>query len=303
MPELITERRKIPCPYCRCAGHLYFQFYMKEYYHCNACDLIFLNMPIEQDRDDLMYYRENYFDEYANDQKTNHRIKLYQNILDDIEKRKKQGDILDVGCGLGLFLKEAKDRGWEITGIDPSEESILFAKEFIGNDAFTGTLKNLNRNHLYDVITSINVLDQFEESWNEIPMMKSLLKPGGIVYLRFPNGVFHASILRLFLKFSSKPYINPFLVFHRYVFTRGFIQRVLSDTGFSNVCIRNATLSGADIYRSHPSLSTVARLLNYLVWLSAKSIEIASRGYWLLGPSLEVIVKKQDDYDQSLPSR
>jgi 2-polyprenyl-3-methyl-5-hydroxy-6-metoxy-1,4-benzoquinol methylase len=245
-------------------------------------------MPIEQDRDDLMYYRENYFDEYANDQKTKHRIKLYQNILNDIEKRKKRGDILDVGCGLGLFLKEAKDRGWEITGIDPSEESIQFAKELIGNDAFTGILKNLNRNHLYDVITSINVLDQFEESWNEIPMMKSLLKPGGIVYLRFPNGVFHASILRLFLKFSSKPYINQFLVFNRYVFTRGFIQRVLSDTGFSNVYIRNATLSGAGLYQRLFTLKATGVFINYIVWHFVRFLEIISRGRILWSPSLQV---------------
>ena len=288
MPELITKRRTIACPYCRCAGHFYFQYYMKEYYHCNACGLIFLNMPIEQDRDDLMYYRENYFDEYANDQKTKHRIKLYQSILDDIEMRKKQGDILDVGCGLGLFLKEAKGRDWEITGIDPSEESIQFAKELIGNDACTGTLKDLDRDHLYDVITYINVLDQYEESWNEIPIMKSLLKPGGVVYLRFPNGAFHASTVRLFLKFSSKPYINPFLVFHRYAFTRGFIQRVLSDNGFSNICIRNATLSGADLYQKIFILKATGVFINYIVWHFVRFLEIISRGRILWSPSLQV---------------
>ena len=289
MPGLIPARGENVCPYCRRTARFDFLFYVRSYYRCEGCDLIFLKNPSTADnKDPIDYYRGKYHSERAHDQEACLRTTLYPRILEDIERYKKPGRILDVGCGLGLFLREARDRGWDVVGVDPSHQSIQHARELIDEAAVTGTLKDLKPDSYFDVVTSINVLDHLMTPWAETDAMRHFLKPGGLLYLRFPNGLFHRNMLRFLSFFGFRNSIQPFLVFHQYAFTTTFIRRLLSDTGFTNIRIRNAALSGADIYRSRLLLSVITGLLNRLVSLSAKSMGIASRGRVLCGPSLEV---------------
>lgn len=59
----------------------------------------------------MEFYRNEYYKIYSKDQRGGYRIGMNGHILDLIETRKKIGKILDVGTGLGFFLKEAQKRG------------------------------------------------------------------------------------------------------------------------------------------------------------------------------------------------
>jgi 2-polyprenyl-3-methyl-5-hydroxy-6-metoxy-1,4-benzoquinol methylase len=45
-----------------------------------------------------------------------------------------------LGCGCGFFLKETRERGWQVLGVDPSRKLIEYDKLLIGDDVICGTL-------------------------------------------------------------------------------------------------------------------------------------------------------------------
>ena len=48
--------------------------------------------------------------------------------LAELEKqRQPKGHLLDVGCGIGTFLRLAREQGWEPHGVDPSKSGSAFA--------------------------------------------------------------------------------------------------------------------------------------------------------------------------------
>lgn len=101
--------------------------------------------------------------------------------------------VLDVGCGDGVFVQEARERGILAEGIDPT---------FTGKNP---NIKNLNLNEFkskqkYDCVISIYGLPYYSSNtFNArlaVYQMLKLVKPGGtlIVYpVTFPNKSFSAN--------------------------------------------------------------------------------------------------------------
>jgi SAM-dependent methyltransferase len=51
-------------------------------------------------------------------------IDSYNKLLDGMEKYRKLNTLIDVGCGKGWFLLEARKRGWDVYGTEFSDEAI-----------------------------------------------------------------------------------------------------------------------------------------------------------------------------------
>jgi len=54
---------------------------------------------------------------------------IYHEKLEIIEQHVRGRKILDIGCGAGFFLKEAKNREWDVTGVEPSSLAANYAKK------------------------------------------------------------------------------------------------------------------------------------------------------------------------------
>jgi len=91
-------------------------------------------------------------------------ISYLETVLDYIEKVP-VASLLDIGCGDGKFLYEARKRfpDMALSGNDYSERAIAFAKAFnFGNNVYlsTRTAKEISREKgLFDVVTAIEVLE------------------------------------------------------------------------------------------------------------------------------------------------
>jgi 2-polyprenyl-3-methyl-5-hydroxy-6-metoxy-1,4-benzoquinol methylase len=283
---------KIYCPYCQTDSDFYFPFYSRTYYHCPSCDLIFVRRK-EDIKTVIAYYQNLYFDDHTEDQMSGQRTNIYRHVLDVLEDYKNPGSLLDLGCGCGFFLKEARERGWQVLGVDPSEKSIAYAKSLIGDAVVCGTLDDVPADRRFDAITLINVLDHMCDACRQLQKAQDLLAPEGVLYLRFPNGSFHSFVMRLSLLLSAKQFMNAFLVFHEYAITPRAIRRCLGDMGFADIRVLNAHLTSDNLFPGNWTIAKLTKkILRSLTWGFFKSLEKLSGGSWLWGPSLQVIARK-----------
>src|SRR5688572_14624190 len=58
-------------------------------------------------------------------------------VLARVEAHVAPARILDVGCWLGFLLAEARDRGWEPVGVEPSEAAAAWARDHFALDVRT----------------------------------------------------------------------------------------------------------------------------------------------------------------------
>ena len=291
------------CPYCGASGNFYFKVLSRTYNRCSGCDLIYKESQDSYDKV-MAHYRDDYFSRYSADQMSGERDRLFGRILDLIEKKKDTGRLLDIGAGCGFFLAAAQKRGWKVRGIEPSIQSAEVAKRQYGLDIYNGTLQEYNENGEFDVITFVNVLDHSVEPWKEVSKAKLLLKSNGVLFLRFPNGLFHSFLFNVSKKLNIERIIARFLVFHEYCFTPRFIKRLLSDHGFADIEVYNASLSGGSLISSFPFFSFVTRLIEVVKKLTDlihrfRRLHGLPRGSSFSGgrvlwvPSLEVIARKK----------
>jgi 2-polyprenyl-3-methyl-5-hydroxy-6-metoxy-1,4-benzoquinol methylase len=278
------------CPYCNSSGSSYFDFFSRSYNQCVTCGLIYKERQASYEKT-LTDYRENYFGKYYSVEVEGGRDKLFNHILDLIEEKRGISSLLDVGTSCGFFLVAAQKRGWEAKGIEPSTQSVDVAQKEFGLDVYNGTLQTYNGNGQFDIITFINVLEHSAEPWEEISKARGLLKSGGLIYLRFPNGFLHTRVYRLASKFGLANLIYRFLVFHPYCFTPAYIMKLLSDYNFSEIVILNSPTSEGDPQKLFYA-PTLSKFIKKNLYLTAKFIEFIYSGKILLSSSLEALAVK-----------
>ncbi len=95
-----------------------------------------------------------------------------------------KGSLLDIGAGTGDFLVRAKNSGWVIMGIEPSDK----AKTIAVNKGirFAESLKSID-NHSQDVVTMWHVLEHVPDVQQQITELKRILKPDGVIIVAVPN--------------------------------------------------------------------------------------------------------------------
>lgn len=102
-----------------------------------------------------------------------------------------KGSLLDVGCGLGYFVKAVLDAkpSWEVIGYEISEKAVSFArKQNQLTEIHSGLVQDssLPKNH-FDIITLWDVIEHIPKPHFLLEYLFSLLKPGGVLFLQTPN--------------------------------------------------------------------------------------------------------------------
>ena len=100
--------------------------------------------------------------------------------------------MLDVGCASGHFLQEARQAGWSIAGVEPSETPHAKARETLGTNAelYCSTLEHANLEPAsFDALTLWDVLEHCcpDPKAGFMKLCGSLLKPGGKLLLNVPD--------------------------------------------------------------------------------------------------------------------
>jgi SAM-dependent methyltransferase len=175
---------------------------------------------------------------YANGRYVGRNVWKQQELLDRLQRFKQMNRILDVGCSAGFFLKLAKDRGWNVQGVEIAEWAATFAREELGVPVFQGMLQAAEfPSGSFDVAFSSHVLEHVEQPRTFIAEMKRVLRPGGALVIIVPT------------QFRSPAYV----FFHEWYgdgpprhvsfFDRKSLTRLLEESGFRVIhCGHNVEL-------------------------------------------------------------
>jgi len=238
----------VPCDLC---GHNNDEFlYLKigtltgrqfRVVRCRSCGLIYLNPRLNElalaGLYDNKYYAGNGFDSVINYladfEKDGDCEKMFrpERTVEEIKELVPPPSmLLDFGCGLGDFMKQAIKHGYEAEGFEVSQFAAEFARTN-GLKVYT-SLEDLP-NEQYDIVTAIEVLEHCFSPMKALRAIYRCLKPGGCFYYTTTNFDGFYKRWRLGIRDVRDDYVKP--EGHTYFFSSSVMKSYFKNIGFSKV--------------------------------------------------------------------
>lgn len=95
--------------------------------------------------------------------------------------------LLDVGCGLGQFVRTATALGWDAKGIDLARDAVAIAKRHGVRCDVTDFFSSELDGERLDVVTMFEFIEHIADPVRFFERTGHLLNPGGLLYLTTPN--------------------------------------------------------------------------------------------------------------------
>ena len=183
------------CLLCNATAYPYASKNGFDIYRCKQCALIFTYpLPSKEQMEDV--YSEDYFSgatggfgytDYERDKKPMESGFIrYLEIMEGFIG-KDERTLLDVGASTGYFMRLAKNRGWDTTGIEISSYAASKGRES-GLNVLEGTLETIDMSHrTFSAITLWDVFEHFPDPKTSIKRCHELLKDDGVLCISTPT--------------------------------------------------------------------------------------------------------------------
>lgn len=156
-------------------------------YACERCGTI--QQPGLPEGDELHdLYRAMRDDAYL-DQEAGRRATA-RRLLDLVEGQATgRGTLLDVGCGHGLLLDEARRRGWSVRGLELAAAARAHATDVLGLEVADATLETLDPAYDggLDAIVLADVIEHLDDPVGAVRAVAALLRPDGVLCVVTPD--------------------------------------------------------------------------------------------------------------------
>lgn len=199
---------------------------------CGKCGLV-LQSPRATFNEILSYYpSESYWGRDVRklkktDDWKEERERAYRHLYKGIFSRKKNGKILDIGSGMGLFLSKFKDKGWEVIGTDISRDIGNYSKKIFNIDVLIGDFVKISLPYQhFDLITMNGVFEHIYSPKETLIKVNKLLKKDGLLVIVVPN----IESLGYLIHKNNWYHLQPGR--HIYQFSPETLRRILVDCGF-----------------------------------------------------------------------
>ncbi len=210
---------------------------------CPACGLVFLESRCGEDETDweekVYWDKEEHKEIYLREEVQGVFQKEFEKRLGEIERLLgKTGRLLDVGCGIGHFLKTARQKGWEVRGLDISSRASEAAREVYDLDVAVGTLEDAAfQKGEFDVVTLWDVIEHIRRPLESLEAARRVLAPGGTLVMKTPD----EDSLFKWLARSAYRFLGPrtsfllkyvYYVPHYFSYSRRSMTKLLKQAGF-----------------------------------------------------------------------
>jgi 2-polyprenyl-3-methyl-5-hydroxy-6-metoxy-1,4-benzoquinol methylase len=155
--------------------------------------------------------------------------------LVEIERRVGRGRLLDVGCGLGIFVKHAAEQGWDAAGLETSawaakegrsrNHIVIHQAELADAPIVPGSL---------DVVHSNHVIEHVVDPMSTMVAARKLLRAGGILVIEVPQELRYPLSDRVFRALHPNLYRAepPTVTHHVTFFTVSGLRSAATRAGF-----------------------------------------------------------------------
>jgi glycosyltransferase involved in cell wall biosynthesis/SAM-dependent methyltransferase len=207
------------------------------------------------------------------------------------------GRLLDVGCGGGHFMAATRAEGWRPIGTDLSHEACVAAVRTAGAPSVGADADALPfRAATLDAVALVNVLDHTMRPRAVVREAARVLRPGGLLIVRVPNGAFHPAWARLLGGLG--PLVrwrgwDAYPILHLFAFGPTALRRLVERAGFE---VLDTLSSGLASPAPGPArsgwTSTGRRLLRAVTAAAAGAAHALSGRRWVIGPSIELYARR-----------
>jgi len=201
---------------------------------CKNCGLVYVNPRPEYLKDEVeKIYSKEYFDDMQ--KRDFSAASRWEWFYKWIDRYKREGKILDIGCATGDFLKTARDKGWDVYGVEASKIAVEIAKEKYGLDVINQNFEEAGfENNFFDVIVAGDILEHVDDPKGFLLKIHKILKPGGILCIAVPDfDGFHYQAGVLISRFNHKNYFV--LPHHIYFFNFNSLSRYFKQLNFKMI--------------------------------------------------------------------
>lgn len=235
LPEFIAE--DIRC--CACGNQQADRFtlkYEKENFAVVTCDVCTMHFIPP-------YYRKKIsYTQYKNEDVTkavragNNWIKVQRHKLRFrfIQRFINRGDLFDLGAGWGHFMLAGKELGYNVYGVEISEQPYLYCVNDLKLPVDHIDFFQMDEKHKqFDLITMWDVLEHIDQANPFLAKCAALTKPGGYLFLQVPQ------IDSYFAK-RHKDQWKMMGLDHVNYFSKATITRILKNNGYEVVAIKSS---------------------------------------------------------------
>ncbi len=218
-----------PCPVCGCpTGQvLHTQRFtlseghpLQEHYDvvaCDACGFCFADISVSQPAYDAYYSTMSKYADGATSTGAGNspwdagRLEQLAGAVAEFAPAL-ASRILDVGCASGGLLTALQSRGYtNICGIDPSPSCVETARQAADGRVWVGTLSCIPDGiGTFDGIILSHVMEHVSELRDAMESLRSLLNPGGWVYIEVPDAARYEQFLVAPFQDFNTEHINHF---------------------------------------------------------------------------------------------
>ncbi len=158
--------------------------------------------------------------------------KLQLEFLSEIAR---PGRLLDVGAGMGFFVREAADAGWEAQGIDVSHVAVDYGQTRLGCAMQLCLLDDLPAAAQFDAVTMWDLIEHVDDPEALLSAVYSRLKPGGWAFVETGNYWSYGRIL------DGEDW-SLFQGQHYWYFNPATLKQMVRAAGFSRVVLADRVL-------------------------------------------------------------